>query len=90
MLTSLPVDEIYAEVYEIVYLFQRLATKSENGCFLFKRHELSFICVQIETNVFCCLLQTLRLGLDGWICEKHQILCIIVSAGCRLLFSFLV
>ena len=85
--------DITDKVCELVYWFQRFATKYGNGSSLIKSHECSFISLKVEANAFCCLLQVMQQGFCfcRCICKKLKsinIVCISHSFNRISFFSF--
>ena len=58
----------------------------------FKTHELCFICIHVETNAPCCLLQVMQQGLDLGRCiqKKCSVICVvsICYSFCRISSTF--
>ena len=60
MLTLFSVDEMLLLRYvNWSTNFRGLPMKVEIAFFLFKMHELFFICIDVEANVSCCLFQAI-------------------------------
>ena len=51
----------------------------EDDSFLIKTHILRFVCVHVEINASCCLLQVMQqgFGLGRCICKKRYVICIV-------------
>ena len=62
MLTSLSVDEILLPRYVNTPINFWGLPQCGDGSFLFKIHEISFICLHIKTDAFCYLLVGFSLG----------------------------
>ena len=79
---------IVTEICEQVYKFQRFASWSGDGSFLFKIHKLCFICIHIKANASSYLLSAMQQYLQEVIDHLHSMSVIVFEGYCLVLVFF--